>query len=311
MKTINLMFLGGGKRVSLARSFKASAKILGIHINLFSYEIDMQQPIGLEAKIIVGRRWADSDLINDLCEVIQSYNIDLLVANVDPATRVIATLKERYHCAQISSDQHLIDMCISKKKLQLLCEEKGIKCIPLASNVEFPCFVKPDYGSASVGARLIASPVDLADAMKGDPTLIVQKFMDGKEYTVDCYISKQGVICGISPRERVATAGGEVVISKTLRNKALINLSTDIIKKLAFIGAITLQFIVDKKASEIYLMEINPRFGGGVIASIESGFNYPLMMLQDTLNEEPIVVRTGKEIIMKRYFEEVFYANSN
>ena len=142
-------------------------------------------------------------------------------------------------------------------------------------------------------------------------SLIIQKFIEGKEYTVDCYISKRGLICGVSPRERIAVAGGEVVITKTVRNSELINLSIDTIKKLGLVGPVTLQFIKDKNTSEIYLMEINPRFGGGVIASIESGYDYPLMMLQDTMNHDPLVVENGKEVIMKRYFEEVFYENSN
>jgi carbamoyl-phosphate synthase large subunit len=310
MRKINLMFLGGGKRVSLARRFKLAAELLGIRVEIFSYEIDGQQPIGLEAKIITGKRWADPELVDDLSRVIEANKIDLLIANVDPATKAIASLQDRYKCAQISSNQRTVNICMSKKKLQLFCDDSGIQVIPSSAG-DFPCFVKPDCGSASIGARMIANPEDLADALSRDPSLIIQKFIEGKEYTVDCYISKRGNICGVSPRERIEVAGGEVVITKTVRNSELIKLSIDTIKKLGLVGPVTLQFIVEKNTSEIYLMEINPRFGGGVIASIESGFNYPLMILQDTLNEDPVVIEFGKEVIMKRYFEEVFYANSN
>jgi carbamoyl-phosphate synthase large subunit len=58
-------------------------------------------------------------------------------------------------------------------------------------------------------------------------------------------------------------------------------------------------------------LEVNPRFGGGVIASIEAGFNFPLMMLEECIGRDPSVVLEGKKIRMIRYFKEVFYEDSD
>jgi hypothetical protein len=58
-------------------------------------------------------------------------------------------------------------------------------------------------------------------------------------------------------------------------------------------------------------MEVNPRFAGGVIASIEAGFDFPRMMIQEIMGKEPLKLEFGKKLLMKRYFMEVFYAVNN
>ena len=40
MKCIRILFLGGAKRVSMARMFKSAARRLGYEAEIFSYETD-------------------------------------------------------------------------------------------------------------------------------------------------------------------------------------------------------------------------------------------------------------------------------
>ena len=140
---------------------------------------------------------------------------------------------------------------------------------------------------------------------------IFQKFIEGIEYTVDAYISNAREICAVSPRIRIDTSGGESVISQTIVNNKIVNISKNIIDKLELIGPITLQFIESKLSNKIYLMEINPRLGGGVLASIEAGYNIPKIMLQDATNQKTDIISKGKEILMKRYFMEEYYEINN
>ena len=53
-------------------------------------------------------------------------------------------------------------------------------------------------------------------------------------------------------------------------------------------------------------MEINPRLGGGVIASIEAGHNIPEMLISDILDYDVKKSISNTKLIMKRYFEEIF-----
>lgn len=307
MTEIKVLFLGGGKRVSLARQFLDAAENLDIGCKLYSYELDAFQPIGQLAKIIVGVKWSDNRVKSDILDILVTKQIDLVIANVDPATKILSELKLSHPAASFCSDIDTVNACFSKKMLTEMCIEKLISIIPSAFDpLDFPCFVKPDFGSASEGARIIYSNEELELALLNDPTLIIQKYIKGAEYTVDCYVEQSGKILGISPRIRIATAGGEVTESKTVDDKRIVSRSEDVITKLDLTGPLTLQFIENTETQELFLMEVNARFGGGVVLSIESGFNYPLMMIKELLQQTNSRAHFKKSMVMKRYFSEVF-----
>lgn len=44
-QAVNILFLGGAKRVSMARMFQASGERLGLDVNIFSYELSPEAPI--------------------------------------------------------------------------------------------------------------------------------------------------------------------------------------------------------------------------------------------------------------------------
>ncbi|MDC0439787.1 ATP-grasp domain-containing protein [Gammaproteobacteria bacterium] len=307
MTEIKVLFLGGGKRVSLARQFLNASENLGISCKLYSYELDLFQPIAQLAEVIAGVKWSDNRVKSDILEIVVSKHIDLVIANVDPATKILSELKLSHPAASFCSNIDTVNACFSKKMLTEMCVDRSIAIIPsVHDSLDFPCFVKPDFGSASEGARIIYSDVELESALINDPTLIIQKYIKGTEYTVDCYVEQSGKILGISPRIRLATAGGEVTESQTVDDKRIVFLSEDIIAKLDLTGPITLQFIESTETQELFLMEINARFGGGVVLSIESGFDFPSMMIKELLQLINSRAYFKKSMVMRRYFSEVF-----
>lgn len=312
MKKISVLMLGGGKRISLAQRFILAAETRDMQLSVFAYEIDAQQPISTVAEIIIGKKWRDAGARADIERAMVEQKIDLLISNVDPATEIHASLRNACNAASFSSDEKAVSICMSKKRTQEFCERVGVPIIPQAYPDVFPVFAKPDAGSASVGAMRLDNQSEL-DALLETKTVdyIFQTYIDGIEYTVDAYVTRAGEICGVSPRIRVATLGGESVVTQTIHDEEIVAASIDLIKKMKLIGPLTMQFIRKKSDNALYLMEINPRFGGGVIASIEAGFNFPLMMIKELLGESQQCVFHGKRLIMKRYFQEVFYEADN
>ncbi len=51
-KTINILMLGGARRVSLAEQLIRSAKRMGHDVNLISYELLTEVPIALVAEVV-------------------------------------------------------------------------------------------------------------------------------------------------------------------------------------------------------------------------------------------------------------------
>lgn len=89
---INILFLGGAKRVSVANHFKNTAKEMGHNVNVFFYELDNKVPIACVGEVIIGKKWKDKDLLNDLKENIEKHSINIVLAFVDPAIYVISEL---------------------------------------------------------------------------------------------------------------------------------------------------------------------------------------------------------------------------
>ena len=310
MKQITLLMLGGGKRVSLLERFEEASEQLGFKFKAFAYELSDQQPISQFAEVIVGRRWLAEGLEDEIKEISQIKKIDLIISNVDQATLVQSRIRESLDAASFCSNLGSARICLSKKSFQTFCDENSLGIIPLALEGHYPVFAKPNHGSASEGAMIIANKLE-KDSLSSAPDYIIQKYVKGVEYSVDAYVSRNGKICGISPRRRLRTLGGESVETETLHDAEIYQRTSQVIDKLHLIGPLTIQFIREDVTQKLYLLEVNPRFGGGVIASIEAGFNFPKMMIEECIGLEPTVILKGKRLKMIRYFKEVFYENSD
>jgi len=308
MKQISLLMLGGGKRVSLLERFDEAAGQLGLKLKAFAYELSQQQPISQFAEVIVGKKWFDEGVEEDIKKLSENNKIDLIISNVDQATLVQSRIRESLNAASFCSIFESAKICLSKKSFQSFCDENSLGIIPLAIEGQYPVFAKPNYGSASEGAIIIASDLEKNSLLPASD-YIIQKYVRGVEYSVDAYVSRNGKICGISPRRRLRTLGGESIETETLHDVEIYQRSSQVIEKLQLIGPLTIQFIREDATHKLYLLEVNPRFGGGVIASIEAGFNFPLMMLQECIGQAPSVTLEGKKLKMIRYFKEVFYEN--
>jgi carbamoyl-phosphate synthase large subunit len=180
---------------------------------------------------------------------------------------------------------------------------------------EFPLIAKPRQGSASMGLHIIRTNEDWKSFKSNfdEDDFLIQKYLIADEYTVDAYISKEGKAISVVPRLRMEVTSGEATKSITIKDKEITNLSKHIISLIDFQGPITLQFLREKETNKLYIMEINPRFGGGVITSIKAGADSCLMVLNEYLNKPLEEINNWEEnLIMTRAFREFFYhANNN
>jgi len=278
MKELNILFLGGGKRVSLAESFILSGRKKGIEVNIFSYEINNETPISFIGKIIIGKKWNDSKILEHLEKVVNDEKIGLILPSVDKATITASNFKKytKSKCFIPVPSPELCQIFFNKQRTYNWCLENGIP-VP-ESNVKFPMIAKPIYGSASIGICKINNK-DEFDIFKINNKISeynIQRFIDGIEYSVDVYVSlKSRKVIVAVPRIRLEVTGGEATKSITKKDIKLIELS----KKVALIsgvsGPMVIQFIQDKNSKDFYLMEVNPRFGGAVLCSIAAGADFP------------------------------------
>lgn len=308
-KEIKILFLGGAKRVSLAERFILSGENLGFEIKIYSYELDKFVPISSIAEIIIGLKWNDEKIFEHLIKTIKEKKIDILLPFVDPATIIAAELKTLVNDVFIPvSDLSTMEIFFDKNKSNKWFIEHNLN-LPLPKDGEFPLIAKPIFGSASKGLIIIRNNQEFISFKKNENinNYLIQRYIDGDEYTVDCYISQNGKIISMVPRKRIEITGGEVSKAITTRDDIIINEVKKILITGIFKGPINIQFIRDIKTGETYIMEINPRFGGGVILTIEAGANFPLFILKEF---SKIDIQPENEwvenLVMARSFRETF-----
>lgn len=305
LNRINILFLGGAKRVSMAEYFIEAGKKVGTDIHIFSYELNNEVPIREIATVIEGKKWAEC--LPHLKEVISSHHITIVIPFVDPATLIAAKLKAEIPAVFCPvSDETVCRRFFSKKMANDWCIENKIP-VPLSIEGRFPKIAKPDTGSASQGIVKLNTDKELNDLSQKENYLI-QQFINATEYTVDAYrsISHSNINYLVS-RVRLETQGGEAVKAKTVKHHKIEQLSREIIEKSRLHGAITLQFLEDKQNGEVYFMEVNPRYGGGVVTSYGAGVDIAGILLADAQGIYSAEKTDWKEgLTMLRRFKEIY-----
>lgn len=301
-KKVNILFLGAGRRVSLAEKFLLSAKKKGIKLKIFSYELEKDLPISFVTEVIIGKKWSESEIEGHLVYIIDKYDIDIVIPFMDEATVLISRIKEKnkdlsQRTLFLVSSFYICTTFYDKKLSYEWFNKLNIPS-PKKSKKKFPKIIKKRHGFGSRDMTKVNNEHELKMFFynKNIKKYIVQPYIDGTEYTVDCYVSLNGSIKCIVPRIRIEVRSGEVSKSMTVKNHRLINLSRKILNCGDFVGPITLQFIEESLSKDTYIIEINPRFGGGVINSIEAGADIPFYILKDFFSEkiEPLENFTEK-----------------
>lgn len=316
MKQFNILFLGGAKRVTMARMFQKAAETLDAEAKIYSYELDAHVPIASCGEVIIGKRWRDDDIYEHLLTVVKQYGINVMIPFVDQAVGVAAKFVERYAEAGVfvptGSPESASSMFDKVEAARLF--EKWSLPIPRTYKVGDPCsrlIAKPRKGSASKGIVSIDTPDELdAILAKRDDYLIQERIDNREEYTVDCYVTvNQGQILALSARKRIEVIGGEVSHTITVDNGAITELTTNALRALGLRGAVTVQVIRDLDTDKYMIMEINPRLGGGAVCSVAAGADIPLLILNEAAGNEVKLVNAEAGVELVRYMESVIFHN--
>lgn len=313
MKQINILLLGGARRVAVAEQLIRSGARLGAEVKLFSYELIREVPIAVTAKVIIGKKWSDPDVIDDIIAVSREYDINIILPFVDGAIEVAArvALKARNIFVPAPSPG-IAEMMFDKIEAARTFQESGIP-IPhtyTALNAEMPAIAKPRHGSASRGIRIFRNIEDLMHLDNLSDYLVQEYIENNREYTVDCYVSEDGEPLVTVPRLRIEIMGGEVTRTETVDNPTLIKMSRTVLNKFPFRGPVTLQFLEDLDTGRFLLMEINPRLGGGVVCSVYAGAPIPDYIIEESMGLKPKPCDDwAPNTLMARYMKEAIFYN--
>ena len=314
---MNILFLNGGRRCELLDAFRRSLRKIGGGLICVS-DISEYAPALYKAdKAVLLPPGNDSKFGDALIGFCLENRIDLLIPTIDPDLERLDALRERLakSCPSMRlllSPSSTIRIARNKRLSKELFSKLGAEvpeyAAPDATQNSFPLFVKPPDGSASNGILKVDNPEELRQALKQRPDLMVEKYVDGSEYTVDVLCDFEGrALCAV-PRLRMKVRGGEVTQGMVELNPELIALSKRLAEAFQSTGPVTLQFR-SPSPGRFVAMELNARMGGGLPLSIAAGADWPAAILDLCAGKTPDTsFKIHDRAIMTRYDSSVFIA---
>lgn len=147
---------------------------------------------------------------------------------------------------------------------------------------QWPVFVKPDRGQGAQGAMRVDTPEMLASIRAEGDGLIVCEYLNGDEYTVDCFSDRETGVLFCQPRIRSRIRGG-IAMTSTLVNLPEVDAYAKAIsQRLQLYGAWFFQL---KRSSSgiLTLLEVAPRIAGTMALNRANGINFAMLTLYESM----------------------------
>lgn len=312
---MNVLITSASRKVGLVKTFKKALKENGGG-KVFAGDINPQSPSLYFADdyIILPRSDKDS-FIRELIDICKNHEINLIIPTRDEELALFSKNINDFSDVGIKvmvSPWESINICQNKDSFIEFCNSNGFGIPKTYDNVEnyskleYPVFIKPKIGKGGLNTFKVDNFEELKYILMLFDDVIIQEFIDWKEYTIDLFADFDGKVISAVPRERINVLGGESVVTKTFKNEKIIKESIRLAESLNLIGHNTIQCFFN--GENIKFIEINPRFGGAAILSFAAGANSPenLIKLLNGENLEPIIYDFKDNYFALRFVNEIF-----
>lgn len=251
--------------------------------------------------------------LNNIIDICKNENIDFAFSVNDLELQLLAREKQRLQreCSTrfVVSSARTIDICSDKLKTYELCRQHQVRTAQTfvdlhdalshlrSGTLQYPLIIKPRWGSASIGlfkafdeqqlhdnfARCRAAIQSSILAKQGpiDESVIIQEYLEGAEFGVDILNNLEGEFIGFTAKKKLGMRAGETDRAISVDPLPFKQAATRLSLALEGIGNLDCDFI--EHQGEMYLLEINPRFGGGYPFTHLSGANHILHLLGPTI----------------------------
>lgn len=236
--------------------------------------------------------------VDELINVCIVNHINLIIPVIDPEIYILSGHKKKFEKHGITvlvSDREVLDICYNKLNMNCFLLEQGFEVpqtyIDISNfkkafaqkKIFFPVICKPIYGSGSESTQVIDS-MERLDANFREGLLIQEYFGKAIEYGIDIFNTFEKIPVRCVIKRKVSMRGGETDKSFTVRDENMTSLMLRLAKALGHIGNLDCDVMVDR--DKCYIIDLNPRFGGGYPATHAVGVNLLELALKMTNGEK-------------------------
>lgn len=304
---MNILFTCAGRRTYLLKYFREQ---LGGEGKIVATDMQLSAPAltAADVRIQVPAVYAD-DYIDRTIDICKQNKIDAIICLNDLELPILSENFERFEAIgakPIVSPKEVIDLCFDKYRTAQYVKSIGLNTPKTYVNynqavealksgeLKFPLVLKPRWGSGSIGIEFVndfeeleetynslvkkVKKTILATASQGDEYILIQEKINGQEYGLDVMNDLNGRHRAVSVKKKLAMRAGETDKAQTVDNAQIRAIGRCLGENLHHIG--NLDVDVFERDGKYYVLELNPRFGGGFPFSYEAGVNFPKAIIE-------------------------------
>lgn len=270
----------------------------------------------------------DPHYVDALLETCRRQDVGVVISVNDHELPILAAARERFlenGIWLVVSEPEVIAVCFDKMKTRSRLAKMGLN-VPATFTtlpeveaalreraVQFPLIVKPRWGSGSFGVFVVRDLQELQHSCAllagmterslfnnyapeaGSGPIAVQQLIQGTEYGLDIVNDLDGCHVATFVKQKLGMRSGETDKAVTVVDPQLELLGRRLGDALGHIG--NLDCDVMRLGDELFVLDLNPRFGGGYPFSHMAGANLPAAILAwargDALQEDWLRIRPG------------------
>ena len=312
--TVRVLVTGAGGPAAIAamKSLRAeeSVELIAADMDPWASGLYLVPP-GARTLIPAGAAPDFTDVLLTRC---LTLGVHVVVPTVDAELQPLARAREAFTAAGIGlllAPAAALDIILDKLALVQRCASvvRTPRTEPFGPAVdpaswEYPVVVKPRTGSGSRGVMTVGSAAQLA-ALDRSPSLIVQDFLPGEEYSVDVLADASGHVIASVPRLRARVDSGVSVGGRSVHDPEVEWFGRAVARVTGVTYVANVQCRRDG-AGRPALLEVNPRMPGTLGLTIASGVDMPRLALAALLGRPVPAELDFRETAVVRFLDERF-----
>lgn len=237
----------------------------------------------------------EQEYINSLLDICKKEKIGMLLSFYDFDLYILSKHLHEFTSIGVNpviSSHKVNTICFDKLETFKFLKSQGFYSPWTITSEEFletdipsyPVIVKPrfGFGSNAISFAHNRSEVEFFLKYYNNEEMIIQEFLGGEEYSFDILNDFHGTFITAVVKRKMKMRSGETDQGYAIKDKQLFDYAMKLGSTLAHIGPLDVDFFM--KEGQPYILELNPRFGGGYPISYLAGMDFPKLLL-DCANE--------------------------
>jgi len=282
-----VLLTGVGKRYDIVASFAQ-------HVTTIAADPNPLAPAQYAAHVRRAvPRIDDPEYVPALAALCAEHGVGAVIPLTDLDIEVLARARVEGALPALVPDPEIARTTYDKYEAHLLLERLGLPSPPtlLPGREEpesFPVMVKPRQGSGARSIHLARDEEEAAFFVRYIPEpVMVQRWMDGPELSIDCLSDLDGRCLNAIPRTMLESRGGESIKGTVIADAELVDLGQRVVEALGVRGPCTVQVFRDREIG-LGITDVNTRFGGAFPAPMYAalpGRTYPELIARMAAGE--------------------------